>query len=88
MSGRLEITTHIGCPVDCLDCPQAVLQSKYHGTSTLSLENFKKVLDKVPAGTRIDFSGMCEPFANRDCADMILYAYEKGFPLALYTTLQ
>ena len=88
MSGRLEITTHIGCPVDCLDCPQKLLQSKYRGKRTLSLEDFKKAIDKVPAGTRIDFSGMCEPFANRDCADMILYAYEKGFPLALYTTLQ
>lgn len=34
------------------------------------------------------FCGMCEPFANKDCADMILYAASKGFPLALYTTLQ
>ena len=88
MSGRLEITTHIGCPVSCLDCPQTLLESKYQGKRTLSLEDFKKVINKVPAGTRIDFSGMCEPFANRDCADMILYAHEKGFPLALYTTLQ
>lgn len=31
---------------------------------------------------------MCEPFANKNCSDMILYAYEKGHPLALYTTLQ
>ena len=31
---------------------------------------------------------MCEPFTNKNCADMILYAAMKGFPLALYTTLQ
>lgn len=42
----------------------------------------------MPAGTRIDFSGMCEPFVNKRCTDMILYAADKGFPLALYSTLQ
>lgn len=85
---RLEITTHIGCPIDCTDCPQALLHSRYHGKLTMDLEDYKRAIDKVPAGTRIDFSGMCEPFTNPACADMILYAAEKGFPLALYTTLQ
>ena len=88
MSARLEITTHIGCPINCMDCPQKLLLSKYEGKRNLSLSDFKTAVDKVPSGTRIDFSGMCEPFANRHCADMILYAAEKGFPLALYTTLQ
>ena len=86
--GRLEITTHIGCPVDCLDCPQELLRSKYHGRRDLDLDDYKRVIDKLPDRTRIDFSGMCEPFTNKHCADMILYAAEKGFPLALYTTLQ
>lgn len=85
---RLEITTHIGCPVNCLDCPQGLLLSKYEGQKDLSLDDFKRVIDKTPAGTRIDFSGMCEPFANPYCTDMILYAHRQGFPLALYTTLQ
>lgn len=31
---------------------------------------------------------MCEPFTNKDCTEMILYAAMKGYPLALYTTLQ
>lgn len=86
--GRLEITTHIGCPVDCTDCPQELLRLRYKGRRTLALDDYKRVIDKVPAGTRIDFSGMCEPFTNKHCTDMILYAYDKGFPLALYTTLQ
>ena len=84
---RLEITTHIGCPVNCLDCPQRLLLSRYKGRRDLDLDDYKRVIDKVPAGTRIDFSGMCEPFANKACTDMILYAAGK-FPLALYTTLQ
>ena len=86
--GRLEITTHIGCPINCVDCPQSLLRSKYKGRKTMALDDYRKAIDKVPKGTRIDFSGMCEPFANKQCAEMILYAYEKGFPIALYTTLQ
>lgn len=86
--GRLEITTHIGCPMNCDDCPQALLRSKYKGRKTMSFDDYKKAINKVPTNVRIDFSGMCEPFVNKSCADMILYAYEKGHPLALYTTLQ
>lgn len=86
--GRLEITTHIGCPMNCRDCPQGLLLSKYKGKRDLSLEDFKTIIDKVPQTVRIDFSGMCEPFANPYCSDMILYAYEKKHRLALYTTLQ
>ena len=86
--GRLEITTHVGCPVNCVDCPQALLRYKYHGRLMMDFDDYKRAIDKVPPWTRIDFSGMCEPFTNPRCADMILYAAEKGFPLALYTTLQ
>lgn len=86
--GRLEITTHIGCPINCVDCPQALLRARYSGKLTMDFEDYKKAIDKVPKGTRIDFSGMCEPFVNKDCTKMIRYAADKGFPLALYTTLQ
>ena len=88
MYGTLEITTHIGCPMNCLDCPQEILRSRYQGKRDLDLEDFKKIIDKVPTLVRIDFSGMCEPFANKRCAEMILYAYQRGHRLALYTTLQ
>lgn len=88
MNGRLEITTHIGCPINCVDCPQALLRSKYTGRRMLDFDDYCKAIDKVPRDVRIDFSGMCEPFVNPSCADMILYAAAKGHPLALYTTLQ
>lgn len=41
----------------------------------MDFDDYKKVIDKVPNHVRIDFSGMCEPFVNSRCADMILYAY-------------
>lgn len=86
--GRLEITTHIGCPVNCTDCPQKLLRERYSGPADMDIDDYKRAIDKLPAGTRVDFSGMCEPFANKRCTDMILYAADKGLPLALYTTLQ
>ncbi len=86
--GRLEITTHIGCPVNCKDCPQKLLRSQYSGKLMMDFNEYKKAIDKVPQNVRIDFSGMCEPFVNPYCADMILYAADQGHPLALYTTLQ
>jgi len=85
---RLEITTHIGCPINCVDCPQELLKKRYQGKKDLSFEDYKTAIDKLPKDTRVDFSGMCEPFVNKNCTDMILYAFERGFPLALYTTLQ
>lgn len=85
---RLEITTHIGCPIDCVDCPQGLLRSKYVGKRTMDFADYRKAIDKVPSDVRIDFSGMCEPFCNPECTNMILYAARKGHPLALYTTLQ
>lgn len=94
MSGRLEITTAIGCPMNCVDCPQALLLEQYSKYTfrgnfrEMRFEDYTKAIDKVPTDVRIDFSGMCEPFKNPRCADMILYAAQKGHPLALYTTLQ
>jgi len=90
--GRIEITTKIGCKINCKDCPQDMLTKKYfekdkNRDSEMSLETFQKCVDKLPEGTRIDFSGMCEPWLNNSCTDMVLYANKKGYPIAVYTTL-
>ncbi|MFW8601946.1 SPASM domain-containing protein [Desulfobacterota bacterium M19] len=53
----------------------------------MSFELFKTCLDKVPENVRIDFSGMAEPWLNKRCTDMILYAQQSGFELVVYTTL-
>jgi len=53
----------------------------------MSLEDFKTCVDKTPKGTEIAFSGFSEPFLNPKCIEMIEYAYEKGHPVSVYTTL-
>lgn len=90
--GRLEITTRIGCKMNCVYCPQKLLTTNYFKVNpfrraVLSLEDFKKCLEKIPVGTRIDFSGMAEPWLNEQCTDMVCYAADEGFPIAIYTTL-
>jgi len=84
----LEITTMIGCPVMCTFCPQENLRSASQNDSKyLSFENFKKILQSIAPNTRIDFSGMSEPWANKECTNMVVHALERGFHIAIYTTL-
>jgi len=85
----IEITTKIGCPVNCLKyCPQEVLLRKY-GTDKrfLDLPDFYKILSKIPTYVEIVFSGFCEPFANSKCLDMINFAFKRGYTVSLFTTL-
>ena len=89
-NGTMEITTRIGCKVQCRYCPQNKLIKKYEEKNDIyqmSFSTFKKCLDKIPLNIRIDFSGMAEPWLNPDCSRMMLYAHERGFDIAVYTTL-
>ena len=85
----MEITTMVGCPLMCTFCPQVPLIKAYGRDSSkfLSIENFETVLDKLPKDARIDFSGMSEPWANPDCTDMLELSLNKGFKVAIYTTI-
>lgn len=84
----LEITTMIGCPLKCTFCPQDTLRAKYGKQEKyLSLDNFKLILSKVPTYVRIDFAGMAEPWANGDATAMLLHTLERGYNVAIYTTL-
>lgn len=86
----IEFTTSIdsknGCVVDCVFCPQRTLQKAYKGERFLSLENFKKCVNKIPQEVRITFAGFTEPWLNPKCTDMLLYANEKGHQISVFTT--
>lgn len=86
----LEITTKMGCSLACSFCPQDELIKKYprNQEKILSLKNFKFALSSVPKHVRIDFSGMTEPWLNSDATEMVNFAYENGYPVAVYTTLE
>ena len=85
----LEFTTSIppkGCVIDCAFCPQKTLLNVYNADKTMTFENFKHVVDKLPKEIRITFSGFTEPWLNKRCTDMLLYAYEQGHPVSAFTT--
>lgn len=85
----LELTTMIGCPLMCTFCPQDNLREAYsvEGNKYMSLETLKTVLQKIPEQTRVDFSGMAEPWANPRATEMLEMVLEEGFTIAIYTTL-
>lgn len=83
----MEITTRIGCSVNCRYCPQALLLQRYSDSCRqLALDDFKKCIQKMPQNLTVDFSGFSEPFLNNDAVQMLLYANEKGHDIRLYTT--
>ena len=85
----MEITTMIGCPLMCNFCPQDNLRDAYRKEDAkyMSLETFKTALSKVPKNTRIDFSGMAEPWVNPDWTEMLGFALTRGHKVAIFTTL-
>jgi len=86
MEFTTSINTETGCVVDCVFCPQRTLQKSYKGERFLSLDNFKKCIDKIPKEVRITFAGFTEPWLNPNCTDMLLYAHEMGHPVSVFTT--
>lgn len=88
----LELSLTIGCRLNCRYCPQKLLLEKYFENdkkrnAKLKFEDFKVVLEKIEKNATISFCGMSEPFHNDECADMIAYAYKKGYKISLLTTL-
>ena len=84
----MELTTMIGCPLMCTFCPQDNLRTQY-GTSTkyMTQRDLTTMLVKLPKNTRIDFSGMSEPWANPECTSMLEEVLYMGYTVAIYTTL-
>lgn len=98
--GSIEVTTNIGCKIQCEACPQHLLIKNYKkkienisvpnaikNAQMMRLDDFKNFLKSVPEKVRIDFSGYSEPFLNPDCIEMIDHANAKGHQISLFTTL-
>ena len=94
----MEITSVIGCRVDCDFCPQELLMKKYSSINKIenitygkpimmSLETFKTCCAKLPKSLVINFSGYTENFLNPEITKMMLYAHELGHPIRFFSTL-
>ena len=89
----LEITSIVGCGNRCSYCPQDVFMAAYgkiypDGERAMTLETFERILDHVnPDLTAIHFSGFSEIFLHPLGHKFIARASERGFDIALFTTL-
>jgi sulfatase maturation enzyme AslB (radical SAM superfamily) len=87
-NGHMEITTKVGCYLFCDFCPQDMLVKAYgNNEKFMSLAKFVSYITKIPNEINIHFSGMCEPFLNDNCVDMIKYTFQKGHSVSVFTTL-
>lgn len=89
----VEVTTMIGCKVNCKYCPQSILLRKYYEhdkkrANKMTVEDFKIFLKNTPDNCDFMFAGMVEPFLNPDCVEMLTLACEAGRNVSLYTTLE
>ena len=86
----IEISTVIGCQNRCEYCPQDLIIKKYKKRSkerVMKFEVFKKIIDKIYKNIDfVSFSGFAEPFLNKNCSEMILYAHKKGLRIFVFTT--
>ena len=98
MNNSVEITTNIGCRVQCKFCPQDdsmsnyamkndLEQIKFGNPVLMSYPTFVKIIKKIPKNVLIRFSGFTEPFLNPECGKMIKYANDNGHQIQLYSTL-
>ncbi len=53
----------------------------------MGLDQFRTYLDKIPREVELWFSGMCEPWLNPQCTQMILHANTKGHAVSAFTTM-
>ena len=94
----MSITATIACRVDCDFCPQELLIKEYqlkNNLTNISYGNpnimdfsiFKQCIDKIPKNVQINFGGYSEIFLHPESARMILYAFDSGHKISVYSTL-
>lgn len=82
---HVEITTYIGCPNRCSYCPQDLLIKTYKGNRSMTIKDFKKILNNIPYDVDIHFSGFSELFFHKDAIKFIKEA-NKNHSVVIYTT--
>lgn len=88
----LDITTKIGCSINCKYCPQDVFLKAYYNSNPnreryLQKDTLIRCIDNLPIETNFQFGGMVEPFLNPNCLELIKVVCEKKRTVNLYTTL-
>jgi len=85
----LDVSIVIGCPNTCLFCARDRTEAAYpkDAPRIMRREDLTRWCRTLPEGCWVQFAGFAEPFANPECADMLLDRHKEGRPIGLYTTL-
>lgn len=88
MSPNIEISTVVGCKMNCDYCPQKLHIKKYNEVkrdTVMSMDTFKSCLAQIPTHVEILFAGMAEPWLNPFATEMLLIA-SQTHRVGVYTT--
>lgn len=84
----LEITTTLGCPVNCFYCPQELLKKNGKGRKKkLVYSDFVKAINNIDIRAEIHWTGYSEPCLSSDLEEMVRYVSIKKLPQYISTTL-
>jgi radical SAM protein with 4Fe4S-binding SPASM domain len=85
----VEITNVVGCPNNCVYCPQKTLLGVYEGNKVMSMDMLKTCVNSLnPKKVGVHFSGFGEPFINPNFVEMVKYLKDTGYEVWLFTTLR
>lgn len=87
---NMQITTRIGCTIACDYCPQETFIEAYKSRSNnllMRLDDFQSYIQRLPSEVNIWFAGMCEPWLNPECTEMMLHSHIKGHHISVFTTV-
>jgi hypothetical protein len=71
----------------CDYCPQKIHTTNYKSPQKqMTFHDFKKILSTVPKEVEIVFAGMAEPWLNKWATDMVLYSFDQGYKVGVYST--
>lgn len=82
---HVQIETTARCNLSCVMCPRELLGYKLRRLPDMTLQQFRNIIDKLPAGIKmISVHGLGEPLLNGEIANMIKHANLKA-PVLLVT---
>jgi len=85
---NMEISTVVGCKMNCGYCPQKLHIKKYNEVkrdTVMSMDTFRICLAQIPTHVEILFAGMAEPWLNPWATEMLLMA-SQTHRVGVYTT--
>lgn len=92
---KLEITTAIGCAMDCSYCPQSslhreykmVARDNYSGEKVMSRKRLQQILDNCPSDITLHWTGFVEPLMAPTINELLVEATLRGFKQRMNSTL-